>query len=304
VVNLPEVYADVLFLVNFFMNSLVLYITGRLLRKNPKLRRILAGSAFCSGLYCFILFTLGLSWFTVALTLVLLSFGVFIAFYPLTPKRFALTVAVAFGVTVTLGGAAFGLYYMLYSPYSNFGFGLPGGGFPLAILISSSAAIYILLRFIMKRLEKSHLHKQVFYNTYIWLNGLKTESTGMVDTGNCLVEPISRSPVVVAEAAALRPVLPQGINDLFRFGNENDIRRVVEEFNAGGLNTRIRLIPYKSASGGSGMFIGFKPDKIEIVKPRDNRIYEVTDAVVGICNFKLSPEGDFNTLLNPAIFQT
>jgi len=207
----------------------------------------------------------------------------------------------AWAATFILGGAAFVVYFMVSSPYSLVGSGV-SNGFSFPLLIVSSVCVYVALKILSKRLQKSQIHKQTFYDYRIWLNDQIAEIKGLVDTGNCLREPISQSPVVVAEAAFLKTVLPENINTLFREKKEDDMQQVLDEFATGGLSTKIRFVPYTAAGGAAGVFIGFKPDKIELFT--NSGTLTVNDVIIGICNFTLSPDGDYNSLLNPAILNT
>jgi stage II sporulation protein GA (sporulation sigma-E factor processing peptidase) len=295
-----EVYADVLFFVNCIMNVFVLYITGKIMRKNINRRKLLIGAAVSAALYCAVIFLTPFSVFlNIATAVLILAIGVVIAYHPIHKNRrqLLLTLLTAHLTAFVIGGAAYALYYIFASPYSVF-----GGGkvtFSFVLLIAATAAVYVTVKLLLAHIQKSFINRQTFYDMRIWLNNVQTDMKGLMDTGNCLLEPISRSPVVVAEAVHLKTVLPANINALYSERRERNIENVMNAFTAGGLATRMKLIPFKAANGESDLLIGFKPDKIELTTEKG--ILPITDVIIGICNFKLSPEGDYNSLLNPEL---
>ena len=300
-----EVYADVLFAVNFIMNCIVFYIAGKIMRKKTRRLRTGVGAAFCALVYAVIIFIIPFQLASNTVTaMIILASGVLIVFWPAKGqgRQIIYLIIAAWTSAFLLGGTAFGLYHLVSSPNSLIAFGMnsrEGSAFSLAFLLVSSACVYAIIKIILGRVQKSHIHKQQFYDYRIWLNDAKAEIKGLVDTGNCLREPLSKSPVVVAEATVLRAVLPEAINDLFAEKRENDMQLVIDEFTQSGMSARIRFIPYTAADGATRTFIGFRPDKIEIETTGGS--ITVNNVIIGICNFKLSPGGDYNSLLNPAI---
>lgn len=96
--------------------------------------------------------------------------------------------------------------------------------------------------------------------------------SAMVDSGNCLTDPISGAPVAVVCPQALKPLFGDSAALL-------DIADPVELISAAAafpeLKSRLRLIPF-SALGGTGLLPVFKPDRLLI----DGR--EDKDRLLGI----------------------
>ena len=66
------------------------------------------------------------------------------------------------------------------------------------------------------------------------------------------------------------------------------------------------MIPY-SAIGKSGVIVGFRPDKIELMEPRRGGTLppapsrETKEVIIGICDFALSNDGEYHALMNPLL---
>jgi stage II sporulation protein GA (sporulation sigma-E factor processing peptidase) len=161
-------------------------------------------------------------------------------------------------------------------------------------LIFAVVSSFIVLKFARKHIFKKHLTKQAFCRFKIHLRDEIAELNALVDTGNSLIDPISQNPVIIAEFDKIKHLLPQPVAALFDDNSQDDLAAVAAGFARGGLNTRIRMIPY-SAIGKSGVILGFRPDKIEVSDK------ETKDVIIGICDFALSNDGEYHALMNPLL---
>jgi len=117
-----------------------------------------------------------------------------------------------------------------------------------------------------------------------------------VDTGHCLVDPLSRSPVIIAEFEEVKPLLPHGMQDLFCQRQENDLTGLLAIRDESFYN-RIRMIPFTSLGRNNGMLIGFRPDAVKVEGAKAAQ----TDAVIGIYNDKLCRDGRYRGLVSPEL---
>ncbi|MCI8805362.1 MAG: hypothetical protein HFE59_05605, partial [Clostridiales bacterium] len=76
-----EVYVDIIFLINFFMDFFIFWITKKFIMKNVSIKRLLFGAFFSSATYCVITFVDFLNFLYNPLwILIILIFSVFITF--------------------------------------------------------------------------------------------------------------------------------------------------------------------------------------------------------------------------------
>ena len=98
------------------------------------------------------------------------------------------------------------------------------------------------------------------------------ETTGFIDTGNSLCDPLSGSPVAIAGDAVAKKL----------FTDEVCAALTSPVRNAGTLGagtvSGFRLIPYSTVSGG-GLIPVFRPDRLTV--SADGCEYEIDDALLG-----------------------
>jgi len=169
-------------------------------------------------------------------------------------------------------------------------------------LVMTVASSFIVLKFAQRHIFKKHLAKQAFCRFKIHLLDEMAELNALVDTGNSLIDPISQSPVIIAEFDKIKHLLPLPVAELFQKDEQDDLIALAAGFTSGDFNTRIRMIPY-SAIGKSGVIVGFRPDKVEVVESyRGGTLPPATkNVIIGICDFALSNNGEYHALMNPLL---
>ena len=284
-----EIYADIVFAVNLAMDFALMSAAGAVLRvRRPWWRRLL-GAATAALAYCLIAFTLPYSaWLQIVAAVAVLMLGLAVAFCPAPPillGKIALTMfLLAFGA----GGVMLAI--------GQFGGQALVSHTSVWVLIGGTAVSYVLLRCVRRYLRAAELKKQACYTVTVALNGTQVSFMGLVDTGNSLVDPITHAPVMVAELAAIQKCLPEPILRLFLESREHDLPAVLESFQAGGLSTRMRMIPFASVGQANGLLVGLRADSITVALDKESKI--LPNAIIGICR---EPLGDsaYGALLNP-----
>jgi len=295
-----EIYADIVFLINSFTNGVILYIAGVLCRKSMKIWRVALGAAAASFLYTILIFTPVAPHLNIFTAPVIFAPGILIAHKITSLKDFSITLLAAYVTGFALGGIAMASMYIFdggsWHIWSTYSFGMRS--FTPQNLIVAIIASFIMLKFARRHIFKKHLTKQAFCRFKIHLLDDMAELIALVDTGNSLVDPISQNPVIIAEFDKIKHLLPASIAELYHGENQDDLAALAASFAAAGFNTRIRMIPY-SAIGKSGVIVGFRPDKIEILE--GNQQKSTKDVIIGICDFALSADGAYHALMNPQL---
>lgn len=275
------VYADILFLINFIINIILLKISS-LFMKNPTttLRMVLASSI--GAVYAVCMFFPDIS-FLYTLPFKLLVSVLMIRL--ISPKAGAIKTtkftAVFYLVSFTFAGVLLAMIYVgsisdAVSPIVHNG--IFYFDISLSTLIGASAISYIVIWLscaIFKR------NKTLGIKTLkIALSDRICEVTALSDTGNLLTDPISNTPVVIAEKSYLGNLFPDGVPDIDNTDNPN---------------VKIRLIPYSSLGNESGILTGFIPDEVSI----DGQ--KIQEVIVAISPHALSKSNEYNALFNPNI---
>lgn len=125
----------------------------------------------------------------------------------------------------------------------------------------------------------------------------------LVDTGNCMRDPVSGAPAIIVELEALAPALPAAVADALRRwqAQGNTLPEMADAVSGTPWSTRFRIVPYSSVGKERGIMAGFRPD---IVKVEDGIGSVMTSrAIVCVCWSQLSPDRRYRGLVNPDIFR-
>ena len=272
------IYVDELFLLNGIINYLLLLVTKRIIRARASQPRLLL-SSMIGALYAVFMFLPHNAMFYSFFGKFLFSLAIVGITYKIKKiKQYLRAVGVFYMVSFAFGGAAYGLMSML---------GKSGVSYlPLKILATSTVAAYAGIVMLSSYYKRLSLKERRFADMEITICGQTVPVTGYLDTGNCLYEPISDSPVVVVEISAVISILPPELPRMLSAENAC----LPTEF-----KRRIRLIPYNSVGKSGGVIIGVKPDRVVI---KGKIIYDV---IIGLCENKLSADDSYSALINPQI---
>lgn len=298
--NLPagvnmKIYADVLLLENILMNYLILWLTSITLKAYAgKIKMFIA--SVIGALYALLLFFPGYKFLYTTVMKVLLSLLiVVIAFTPLRFREFLKQLSVFYLISFILGGAVFGLFY-----FTNSGTVGSGGvflikGIPLSVLVGAGLVTIVIIKLCLMPLY-SFLEKRSLYHDFEINVGNKSATmVGLLDTGNELIDPITKYPVIVVQYSAIKDLLHESIREIFEQNHEEDLKSIYDAFREANWASRMRLIPFCSLGKEKGMLLGFKADGIIIGKRC------VENIIVAIYSKSLTESGEYTALLNPEL---
>lgn len=118
----------------------------------------------------------------------------------------------------------------------------------------------------------------------------------LIDTGNTLEDPLTKSPVFIVEFDEIKEILPEQLRDIYINKLTNDFYILEEILLDLRREIKLRLIPFKSLGNDGGIILGFRPDFLKI-KLKDQEVLE-TNMIIGIFQGKLSEDLGYNGLLN------
>lgn len=181
---------DVILLINFFFDFLLLFVTGIILKRKVKIYRLLLASLIAS-LSVLLLFinisslTLFLFKVIISIIMIIISFG---------KKSFFKNISCLYFVSIILGGF---LYFInLQTSYKNEGLIFFNNGFSINIivLLIISPIIFIYYYYQNRYLDEtvSNIH-----NIKIYLNNNIYCYRAYLDTGNKLYEPFKNREVII-----------------------------------------------------------------------------------------------------------
>lgn len=293
------VYVDMLFLINFLMDFVVLWAAARLAQVRVPILRLFCG-AFIGAIYSVLVLLPSLQYLSSIEMKFIVSIIMAIAAYmPLSWKKFGQVVFYFYLVAFTIGGAVLGIIYLvggstLTGLFSN----LPLSYLWLLIAVVAAA---VLGKYGVAYFKNTVLQDLLKIPIIIRIQGAELKVTGLVDTGNQLVDPLTGSPVVIVEYGILKRYLPPELQDIAGNSGEVDLAKLTEITPKEGSGFSLRLIPFTTIGKSHGMLIGFLPD--EIIVLTGSECLHKTDVVIGIYNRRLSPQGAYHALLHPDLIQ-
>ena len=258
------VYVDSVFVLNALMDYLLVLSVGRLagipLRRG---RYLLAG--LLGGAYAVAVFLPGLGF--LAAPPVKLAAGVLLALaaYGKEEKLLRLTLLL-FAVSCAMAGCVLGLGL------------LAGGGVPVVngvfytdvdakVLLTASAAAYLVLTVVFRAAAKKGLHGQLV-PVRACIAGRVIAFTGFCDTGNTLRDPVSGQPVLVVSPGRLDGAFPREIRSLLDRGALERPAELLEPLVHAAPGLRFRLLPYQAVGVAGGLLLAVRSDWVEIAGVR------------------------------------
>ncbi|WP_338781812.1 sigma-E processing peptidase SpoIIGA [Metabacillus sp. FJAT-52054] len=298
-----SVYLDVIWMLNFLFDLFLLMLTASLLKRPKVWYRLLLGGFIGSAIILFMFTPLGPFFSHPAGKLFISVLMVWSAFGFVRFKYFLQNWFMFYFSTFALGGGIIGAHYFLQKDSyltngilmtQTTGFGDPITwifvviGFPLLWLFSAGRGKDVQV----KKLQYHEIVKvtAVFGETILPM-------TGLIDSGNQLFDPITRTPVMIADTDKLAGLLPKALTDKVMSGNILDDTPELDDH----WQLRIRIIPYRGVGQQNQFLIGLKPDSLKIQTEKEE--VNVKKAIIGLSSSQLSADGDFTCIVHPQMLQ-
>jgi stage II sporulation protein GA (sporulation sigma-E factor processing peptidase) len=304
------VYVDIVFLTNFALDFGLLLATAQVRKIRPNPWR-LALASLIGASYVLMMFVPSLSFFYTFLVKCLFSAAMIMtAFGYKTLGRFGGTLAAFYGVNFAAAGTILGVHYLTQSSNDILnGIILTQSGVPVHILgitlwFAVFAAVLGMLwfRFVHSGAKRRETKAQFLTEVEVVIEGATIRCQGLIDTGNHLYDPLTRTPVMVMEAALWGRFVPEPWLAAIRSGETDSIIGLLDE--GAELETfpwrdRIRLVPYRGINGSTRFMLAIKPDAVTIVQ--GGKRTDVNKVFIGLDGGRLSSEGSYQAIVHPAL---
>lgn len=282
-----KVYVDVLLVINYIINMLLIVCTAKLTGRRPKRRRIVAAALFgsASALTIFLPFLGFVVEFLIKLAVA--AAIVLIAFPFVDWRLFCKQLFSFFAASFFFGGVMLGLW-IAFSPYGMLYYnGVVYFDISSLTLIVSAVVAYGVLT-LANRFARGGRVKTAIYDIAISYKGRSALMRGLVDTGNSLYEPFSDLPVIVCRLESVSSLLPVEVTAAIRRGEHLGVDFARYHF-------PVRLIPFDNVGGG-GMLPAFRPDRVSL--SGSDGSYQVENVYVALAVQNIGGTG-YSALLNP-----
>lgn len=287
------IYIDIVLIENVIMNYIILFATAIVLKIKIKHIRIFIASLL-GAIYSVITYMGILKLYSSIVMKILLSILiVYIAFNPQSLKKMWKNLLIFYLTSFVFGGVAFALIYILKPQDILMKNGLFLGTYPLKTVLLGAIISFLVILVAFKIIKDKFSKKDLFCDLEIKINNKIVKTTAIIDTGNCLKDPITNNPVVVIEHTLLYECIPKQIlNNLDNIigGDFEGIPQEIKETYI----SKLKLIPYSSLGKQNGILLGIKPEYVKISTEENERII---NAIIGIYNKSLTKIGEYRALI-------
>lgn len=246
------IYADVLLVLNLFVNYFLLLITKRLLRVPVRRRRILCG-AFLGALYSLVIFApLMPTWLTILFNIAAVSVIVAASFPIHSFKAFFKAFAAFFAVNFAFGGAMLAIWLVFHPSGMVYQNGAVYFNIRIEVLLCSTVCCYLLFSLLLYFVKRKAPDNRL-YTVVLEYQNKSVQTQALFDTGNSLTDGFSNTPVLVTTDRVMRKLVSDEVL-AFLHGE------IPEKQDAS-----LRFIPCATVNG-SGMLRGLIIDRVCLPK--------------------------------------
>lgn len=298
------VYIDLIFAANLLIDAVLLGLTGWMVKSRSKWWRLWL-SALIGALYVVMMFVPELSF----MYTLLIKFGLSVvmlctAFGFKSLQSFLRCLGAFYIINFAAAGGILGVHYMLqssgeiwngilYTAAGGYAYRLKiGFWFVLLVLVAVLGCYKAVLS---ARARRENLEAYIC-TVSVEIGGVTVTCSGLVDTGNRLYDPLTKTPVMVMEASLWEDYLPEEWKG--RLSQEGAEQLVLEMDGQSFVwQDRLRLVPYRGVNRGASFMLALKPDQVEITL--GDRAVSHRKVLIGLDGGTLSGEGAYRAIIHP-----
>ncbi|TYS16405.1 sigma-E processing peptidase SpoIIGA [Rossellomorea vietnamensis] len=298
-------YLDVIWLLNFLIDSILLVMTAVFLKRHLIWWRIFLGG-FIGSLIVLFSFT---SYAHISgHPLMKLIFSMIMVFTAFGFKRFrfyAGNLLMLYFSTFLTGGILIGVHYFLRFDNSlqssMFLASVKGFGDPISwvFVMFALPASWYFARNRINSIETVKIQYDELVEVEIEINGLKLQLKGLVDSGNQLYDPLSKSPVMLISTEKLEGRVPE---DILHLSEDNDRFMSGDHSLPPQWEERVRFVPAQSIGKKNQLLIAYKPDSILIRKGKE--VWGCPKGLIVFQGIAFSADDTFNCIVHPKMLSS
>lgn len=284
------IYADQMFVENFIMNYIILYMTAKFCGIDFKWYKLSIGSTI-GALYVILSYVFLFYNEPLIIAKILLSVAiVYFSFFPKRLKIFIRILLYFYSITFFIGGVSFGLAYFFNVVTVKEGGILYVEEFPVILVAIGSCFSYILGKYILSFIKQRKRLNQFVYKVEVKIFGKQMEFKALYDSGHNVKEPFTNYPVIIVEGEVVRDVISKEVYEKIKNGSEE-----IEEK----IKSKVRIIPISTVSSDREVLVGFKTDECYVYENEEK--IAVKNVIIAICDKRISKDGKFVGLIGDCI---
>lgn len=222
---------------------------------------------------------------------------IYIAFFPKNIKILLKQLTLFYLSSFVFGGVAFALLYFVKPQEILTKNGLLIGTYPIKIVCIGAIVGIVIIKTAIQFIKGKINKKDILCNVEIYINNKSKTVTALIDTGNLLQEPITKTPVIIVEAIELEEILSRKFTDNLHNIMKGNIPDEIIDY-----MPRLKVIPFTSLGKENGMLVGIKPEKIIIQTEEEN--IQIENVIIGIYEKNLTKNGLYTALIGLNILES
>lgn len=302
------VYLDLIFFINFATDAVLLLATAwtRKLRFRPW--RIALAAAIGASYAIMMLFPELSIFFTFMAKFLFSAIMILSAFGFGKLPVFLRNLATFYLVSFALAGGIFGLYYFFMPSIQVMNgilFSLSGGHlFQLHLTGWFIAAVFGFMVWYYLRVFRSTKQREALTaltaGVEVQVEQFVLTCTGLIDTGNQLYDPLTKTPVMIVEAGLWREVIPEAwIKQI----QSSDVDKILAAMGSESFvwQDRLRVVPYRGVNRSTQFMLAIKPDSVKV--SYNDKILQTGKVLVGFDGGTLSSDGSYQAIIHPMLLE-
>ncbi len=202
-----------------------------------------------------------------------------IALGPKEIKRLLKQLVIFYLSSFAFGGCAFALLYFIKPQDVLIKNGVYIGTYPIKIALLGGIVGFIIIQTAFKIVKTKLKPKDMLHKIKIQLFEKQETICALLDTGNLLRDPITKTPVIIVEKAKMYNILPKELLDNIEeiingktidFNDKEDEKYL----------SKMKIIPFSSIGKTNGMMLGIRANKVTIEMDENEK--EIENVIIGI----------------------
>jgi stage II sporulation protein GA (sporulation sigma-E factor processing peptidase) len=299
------VYLDVIWLLNVCFDSLLLWLTAIMLKRDVVWWRVLFGAFIGASLVVMMFTPFSMYAQHPAIKVVFSFLIVFVTFGFKRIRYFLENLFAFYFVTFTVGGGMIAAHYFLQrqvdihaSMLTTYSLGV-GDPVSWMFVLLGFPALWLFSRARINGIREKKLRFEHIVDVLIVFDGIPLQLKGLIDSGNQLYDPLSKMPVMIVEMNKVKEVLPEELVQHIQ------LRKSMDWINNEQLEKwihRLRIVPYRVVGSEQQFLVAIKPDRIMIFY--EQQWLEIQKGLVGLNETNLSADGEYQCIIHPKMVQT
>ncbi|SFB19065.1 stage II sporulation protein GA (sporulation sigma-E factor processing peptidase) [Lentibacillus halodurans] len=297
------IYLDAVWLLNFFLDLMLLMLTQALAKDSTRKRRIMFGAFIASLLvplsiyYPDSFFTSLIGKLMYSILIILCSFRIYSIYQMIK------LLLLFYFTTFAIGGGLIAIHFLFQNPVGLSANGVltfnSGYGDPISWLFVV-IGFPLIWYFTKLRMDK-HAVEKIRYDQLcsvtIHIQQISKSTMGYIDSGNQLTDPLTKKPVMICDEYFLKQWFTEHEWEMLKAAHDSlDFDKLPNDW-----EKRLQIVPFQGVEGNRTFMMAIKPDNVTVIYNGEHIV--TRKVLIGIQFAELAKDRSYHCLLHPKIIK-